>query len=699
MHLICKVALMVCALALAGCDRINAISMSSSEKINRAIPIPPELITAQSILYAALETNKKEARRTEEQFEQLLTVRALTCAGTARVGRFEMPSDIKSKLSDLDCFKKQDAALAEWIGLQRVSFVLRQPALRPYIELKGKVIIPSAENSVTMFAAAAANIAVVKSNSGKFTTVDLSGGKPISSFQAPSEAYRAASVSPNGRMMAVPVSNRSLSIFDLETGTVLWTTDKYSDVVAWLPSLEAIVLNEAGASKAALMDLRTSRIEPYLAAERNLTWAVSMPGATSQFLIGSQNSASLMDHERAVDGSISATTTKQWRLNGSGASSLKPMLLMNGKFLAFVSNRDLGWLNLDNNEQGVWDMSGLQGHGFAKLDETNIIFTTRKPSANKSVRSLLDVERLTVSTALDISATEGYALPFTPRAGYAKSLNSALVIETTAQADNPQPLSQLIAEAQLEEQMAKLQAQSESAARFGPTYYEAAEIAAAEATAAAAAASAAAAAKAASLRPSERQNYMDRLTQEVRAANAASAMRDGLPRDVVERIRNGTQQNLTSGNAARSAAPAPTLKPLLTDIPSNAQVAMVGVYQAPRGSSSVSGSGARQAGSVSITVGSGSTPLVLVLTSYESVRWNVKNTGGRKIAAVLLSGYSESEVAGLTNTKILKIGSGYAYKVDSPEYNRLKIDVSRYVSNPVTSFQGRYEGQEFSVGQ
>ena len=695
MHFFYLLAVVACVLGLSGCDRFSAITMSPAEKINRAIPIPPELITAQSVLYAALEFNKKDAQRTAEQFEQLLTVRALTCAGTARIGRFEMPSDIKSKLSDLDCFKKQDATLAEWIGLQRVSFVLRQPALRPYIELKGKVIIPSAENSVTMFAAAAANIAVVKSNSGKFTTVDLSGGKPISSFQAPGEAYRAASVSPNGRMMAVPVSNRSLTIFDLETGTVLWTTDKYSDVVAWLPSLEAIVLNEAGASKAALMDLRTSRIEPYLAAERNLTWAVSVPGATSQFLIGSQNSASLMDHERAVDGSISATTTKQWRLNGSGASSLKPMLLLNGKFLAFVSNRDLGWLNLDNNEQGVWDMSGLQGHGFAKLDETNIIFTTRKPSANKSVRSLLDVERLTVSTALDISATEGYALPFTPRAGYAKSLNSALVIETTAQADNPQPLSQLIAEAQLEEQMAKLKAQSEASAQFSPTQYGAAEAAAA---AMSAAASAAAAATAATLPIAERQSYIDRITQQVRAANVASAIRDGLPRDVVERIRNGTHQNLSSGNTTRSAALAPIVKPLLTDVPANAQVAMVGVYQAPRSGAASSGS-PRPAGNVSVTLGAGSTPLVLVLTSYEPVRWNVKNTGGRKIAAILLSGYSESEVAGLTNTKILKIGSSYAYKLDSPEYNRLKTDVSRYVSNPITSFQGRYEGQEFAIGQ
>lgn len=694
MHFFYTLAVVTCVLVLSGCDRISAISMSPSEKINRAIPIPPELITAQSVLYTALESNKKDAQRTAEQFEQLLTVRALTCAGTTRIGRFEMPSDIKSKFTDLDCFKKQDAVLADWIGLQRVALALRQPALRAYTDLKGKVIIPSAENSVSMSAAAAANIAVVKSNTGKFTTVDLSGGKPISSFQAPGEAYRVASVSPNGRMMAVPVSNRSLTIYELETGSILWTTDKYSDLVAWIPSIEAVVLNETGASKAALMDLRTGRSEPYLSAERNLTWALAMPGAASQVLIGSQNSVSLMDHARTAEGNISSTTTKQWRLNGSGASSQTPMLLLNGKFLAFISNRDLGWLNLENSEQGVWDMSGLQGHGFAKLNETNIIFTARPPSAGKSVRNLLDIERLTVSAALDISATEGYALPFTPRSGYAKSLNSALIIENTAQTDTPQLLSQLIADAQLAQQMAKLQAQSDVATQAASTKYDASEIAVAEAAAAALSAAAASA-----LPRLDRQNYMDLLARQVRAQNAASAMRDGLPREVVERIRNGTHQNMSAGSTGRSASPAPAAKSLLADIPNNAQVAMVGVYQAPRSGATVMGNGTRPPGNVGVTLGAGSTPLVLVLTSYEPVRWNIKNTGGRKIAAVLLSGYSESEVAGLTNTRILKIGSGYAYKLDSPEYNRLKTDVSRYVSNPITSFQGRYEGQEFAVGQ
>jgi hypothetical protein len=697
MRLTYKLAILLLAFALVGCDRINAMSMSSAEKINLALPIAPELTTAQSILYAALETNKYDKRRAVEQFEQLLTVRALTCAGTTRIGRFDLPPDIKSKLSDLDCFKKQDGLLAEWIGLQRVALALRLPALRPYAELKGKNVIPSAENSVTMATAAGANIAVVKNGSGKFTVIDLSGGKPISSFQAPGEAHRFASISPNGRMLAVPISNRSLTVFDLENGVVLWNTDKYSDLVAWIPGIEAIVLNETGASKAALMDLRTGRFEPYLSAERNLTWAVTMPGATSQFLIGSQNSASLMEHVRSADGSISSSTTKQWRLSGSGASSLTPMLMLNGKLLAFVSHRDLGWLNLENGDQGVWAMSAMRAHGFTKLDESNIIFTDSKRNSHTPTRKLLDVERLTVSTVQDISATEGYALPFAPRAGYAKSLNSAVVIQSSALADNPQPLTQLIAEAQLEEQLAKLQIQPEASTQPSFTKYEPAEIAAAQAVAAAAAAVVAAS----EAKPrSERQDYIDLLSKQVRAANVVSAMHDGLPREVIERIRNGTQQNSVSASGAQALTARAPIKPLLIDMPGNAQVAILGVYQGARSTSAAPSAGSsRPNGEVRVTVGSGSSPLILVLSSYEPVRWNVRNMNGRKIAAVLLSGYHESTVVGLTNTKVLQIGSSYAYKLASPEYERLKTEVTRYVSNPVASFQGRYEGQEFAITQ
>jgi hypothetical protein len=413
--------------------------------------------------------------------------------------------------------------------------------------------------------------------------------------------------------------------------------------------------------------------------------------------VGSQNTASLMDHQRNADGSFTVNTAKQWRLNGSGgsgASSLKPLLLLNGKFLAFVSNRDLGWLNLETGQQGAWAMSAMGAHGFSKLNESNIIFSQNKRGSYASAMKLLDVERMTVSTAKEFSASEGYPLPFTPRSGFARAVNNAVVIYTAveAEAGAAQPLDQLLADAELEQQLAKLQAQ---AAQSNLNNNDVATHAAASAAQAAADAAARAAAAAANGSTPARQALIDQLSKEVRARNAVAAIRDGLPRETVEQIRNGTLPRISGAGASPGGPVSPSPQPLLTDVPSNAQVAIVGVYEARTNPPRAAGS--HTPGGIRVSVAPGSTPLVLVLTSYEPVRWNVQNTNGRKIAAILLSGYHESSVIGLGNAKILKIGSNYAYKLDSSEYERLKKDVARYVSNPVKSFQGGYEGQEFTV--
>ncbi|MDB5770799.1 MAG: hypothetical protein JWM42_1173 [Burkholderia sp.] len=137
--------------------------------------------------------------------------------------------------------------------------------------------------------------------------------------------------------------------------------------------------------------------------------------------------------------------------------------------------------------------------------------------------------------------------------------------------------------------------------------------------------------------------------------------------------------------AARAPmAPVAQSAPMLSDIPADAQVHMVGVYQG-------------RSRDVSVSVRSGPRPVVLVLASYEPVRWNVSNQGAR-IAAVLVAGYNPSTVNGTGNARVLRIGSNYAYKIDSPEYQQLVALVSRYTSAPIRSFQGLYSGSEFSVG-
>jgi hypothetical protein len=669
--------------------------MSPSEKINIAIPAGPQLIAAKSGLLAMLDADKSNQQVVAQSLERFWKIRALSCAGGVQVGRFESPATTKIKLTDIDCFRRQDEQLVEWIGLQRMALLLRMPALRKFEQLEGKATFATAENPVMMSVAAAANVAAIKSRNGQFSVFDLTGGKVISTFHTPGDSHRVVSISPNGRMLAVPLSNRGLAVFELETGSILWNTEKYIDVLAWLPNLDAIILNETNLSKAGIMDLRTGKVEPYLPAERKLSWGISLLSDLNVVLIGAQNSVSLVAHARNSVGGLLTTSTKSWRVNGNLSSQFAPMLLGNGKILAYSSNRDLGWLNLQNDEQGKWETSFLKAHNFSKFDESTIAFTEPNKHKSGSQQKLLDIETLNVSTVLD--AVEGYPLTLAPRSGNARSINNAIVIQTSAKTGNSLPLLKLVSEAQLEEQLLKLIPQPEIQSSAEPTKYEPHEIKAAEANLAAIVREIAID----EAKPrSERGDYIALWSKWVKANNVVMGMRDGLPREVIERKRLGVSQNSPLNNDVTKNAKTSDSTPLPTNIPTNSEVAAIGVYQGSRSThlEQTQSNSLHSPGEVTISVVNNSKPLVLVLSSYESVQWRIKNPENRKIAAILLSGYYPSKVIGVSSdVKVYTMGRSYAYKQNSSKFEVLSKEVKAFVLSPITSFQGRYEGRDFQI--
>lgn len=159
------------------------------------------------------------------------------------------------------------------------------------------------------------------------------------------------------------------------------------------------------------------------------------------------------------------------------------------------------------------------------------------------------------------------------------------------------------------------------------------------------------------------------------------------------------------------AGPAP-----LADLARDARVEAVGVYQAtspgqaerslrtsarPLGPQSAPGMFQRapqQAGAATIRIRRSSQPLVLVLASYDPVRWTLVPDPGAKLAAVLVSGYHESQVFGAGSARVVRLGRNYAYSNTSSDYRNLEQDVQRMVGKRINLFQGRYEGAQFEVG-
>ncbi|MFT3859307.1 MAG: hypothetical protein QM742_17985 [Aquabacterium sp.] len=144
-------------------------------------------------------------------------------------------------------------------------------------------------------------------------------------------------------------------------------------------------------------------------------------------------------------------------------------------------------------------------------------------------------------------------------------------------------------------------------------------------------------------------------------------------------------------------AAAPTSVPGLADVPADAIVHVVGIYE---GGSKRYGSANREnLWPVRVEVRSASSrPVVLALASYEPVRWIVRS-GGARVAAILLAGNSGSAVISPGRERVLRIGPAYAYTAGSAEYVKLKQQIMQYTgSREIRSFQGSYRGDEFSVG-
>ena len=169
--------------------------------------------------------------------------------------------------------------------------------------------------------------------------------------------------------------------------------------------------------------------------------------------------------------------------------------------------------------------------------------------------------------------------------------------------------------------------------------------------------------------------------------------------------RKGTGQNDSATvKAARAAAPA--ARPAnrltivsgttaLTSLARAAQVEAVSVYEAvavhsPRIP--------RPRGPVEVLVRAIARPVVLVLSSHQTVQWELRIAPGATLRAVLLSGFGESTVSGAGDASIASIGGFYAFKHGSAEFKHLESEVMRCTGQRIGTFQSVYAGKSFEIG-
>lgn len=652
-----RLALVLAASAcLVGCEGPSVFA-PIPERILAAVPLPDEVELARSRLLAALEADRPAQEHVARQFEQLLAARALACTAGNPIGRFDSLETIRRKASDKACFTKHDAQLEEWIAVRRIGLALRAAPLVPAAALPPHALLPNSTEPVASAELAAdANVLVLRTHQQRFQVLDVPGGKELASFSVSDGYGRKPSLSPNGRLLAVG-GGKTLRIIDVESGRPLWSTDKYQDVVAWGPQWDMVVLTLTGTGAPQLLDMRSGEVQPYPSSQTRLTW--SLPAGDGKLWVGNYNSATLMEHTRRQDGQLRVHAARQWTLSGASIQTT-PFLMNKGGKLVFASNGNLAWLDLSSGQQGIWQLSVLGGVTYAPVNDTLVAYDTLPSLATPGTTRLFDTDKATIADAKD-ALDRGQVFTLGPRAGFLRRSANALTLVGAMEGGEPQPAEPLIAEALVAREIAKLNDP------YRPDL---------GATASALA------------RSPQQQAYIDALSAQVRAANVRAAIRDGLPRETIEALRRGDHPRAV---AADSYSPPPQVHKPILDIPADARVAMLGVYQAAGSSQRAS-----RTGPIFVNVAPGDKPIVLVLSSYEAVTWMIQ-PGSRKIAAVLLSGYTPSTVSGQGSAQVLRIGSRHAYKIESREFQELRRDLARYVGNATPVFQGAYEGREFQV--
>jgi hypothetical protein len=170
--------------------------------------------------------------------------------------------------------------------------------------------------------------------------------------------------------------------------------------------------------------------------------------------------------------------------------------------------------------------------------------------------------------------------------------------------------------------------------------------------------------------------------------------------------RKGSKRKESAAvKAARDAAPAPPPPKnqltiisgpgTLSRLARSAQVEAVSVYEAVamRAPSMPQGQGP-----VRVLLRRSARPVVLVLSSHQTVEWHREIAAEAELKAVLLSGYGESTVAGAGTALVTSIGVFYAFKRGSAEFRHLEDEVLRCTGRNIERFQSVYAGHTFEVG-
>ncbi len=681
--------------------------LSTVEKVNIAFPPRPEVRIQLETMTSLIPSDDPSLASFKSAYESKLTLRALTCTQATPIGRFDSVNDIKKQAIDRDCLKEQDDQLLALIGIKIVGLRLAQPPLRPLVKLGPPTVIHGTENAeiYTGKSASQAGVVVLRGTRSEFTSVEIPSGKKIASLPTiPEASHTNYAISPNGRVLAIAVNNRDLRFIDNETGQDLWLARDVGQLYAWLPEMQAILVQDnksgPGNGGVVLIDFKTGTSKPYAVPLRNQSWALHLSASPSRLLIGSYKEFSLIENTRTAEG-VNASVVKEFRIKSpfASVSSLTPTAMLDGQAIVFVTGRDFMLFNLETREEKLWESHEVIGNNYAKWSEESILVDGYgQPNTGTTKPFIFNVKDATLSPVETAEGNQGIIYELNGQTGFMRRSHQKVWVGDELQAGTPESLDDMITGRKLERQLQALEQEERlskarlEALKMGqdmnraprPMYPYSAPTMSQDILI---------------RRQVERGYYPNTVRMspamspaaEAPAAEAPAMAPAPMPSPLIQSapIQNSPIQSYSAAaNELRKQAITNTTSRMLGAIPSNARVEAVGVYEAKDRSSS----------GVNVMIKKSDQPIVLMLSAYEPVRWNLMKEPGANLVAVIASGHHLPEVTGAGATKTVIKRGEYAYQQNSAGYATLNNEAMLWTGKPISKFQGIYGGTVFIVG-
>jgi len=628
--------------------------LSPIDKFNVAFPPSAEIRVKFEDIQTLDAMDDVSLKGLKKAYSSKLSLRALTCMQDISISRFDSIKFIKELPVKRECLKAQDEILEEFVSIKGIAILFSKPPLRPIVDIQSTSPIygPDGMEPYSAIASSKSGVAVLQSSRSELVSIEIPSGKKIAGLPTLPEANSTDIVlSPNGRISAIRISNRELTFVDNETGQILWHGAGFNKLLAWLPELSAALVKTSKSDLVSIIDFEKGKIEPYPLPLRSQSWAVNLSESPSRVLIGSDRDFSLVENVRTAQG-WEANIVKSYRITkGSGITSSPPTLMQDKKSMVFITSRDFMLFNFESGSETLWETGDLMSNQYGKLNEQTLLVQTY--TGGVGAKSwVFNIVNSTLSPVKDDQAKTGIISELNSRDGFFRREYQKIWIGKKLEVGEPESLTAMINARNLEKQLAKLVAEENS------------------------------------MQPGNNVSYRNQSTFGIPAPEAAPDPARVMPaqgQPEFERKRREVFQKMGAQYSAQGAR--------LGVLPNNVEVHALGVYQGCNKRSQ------QHKCPVYVNIKRSNRPIVLMLSSYEPVRWMIGQESGAKVLAIIVSGYYLSEVYGVGSARLEITKGSYAYEINSPGYNQLNLDAILWAGKNISRFQGAYEGASFVINQ